>query len=161
VQRPDWDGTGEKGEPITGHGYGVRDRHDGFLYDGDVNFASYGARVLPVAGVSHRMKNLQRNEFSPGRVLQLIPEPRNKADRNAIGVWDDQGRTQIGYIPATETKSIHAAQKRTGGLVVLSLWEFCNPRGERGGLRILILQPDTQVDVDDLPLVVGGIVVKE
>lgn len=56
-----------------------------------------------VVGVSHRnsdrtsRQKIIREQCSVGDYLRLIPEPGNKNDPNAIGVWTNSG-SQIGYL---------------------------------------------------------------
>ena len=59
-----------------------------------------GAVVFHVAGISHRQDALQGPAFALGQPVRLIPEPGNPHDRNAIAVWDANGRAHIGYVPA-------------------------------------------------------------
>jgi HIRAN domain len=58
-----------------------------------------GAVVFNVAGTSHRQDALQGPSFAPGEPIQLIPEPNNPYDRNAVAVWDTSRRRHIGYVP--------------------------------------------------------------
>lgn len=58
-----------------------------------------GAFVFNVAGTSHRQDALQGSSFAPGEPIQLIPEPDNPYDRNAVAVWDTNRRRHIGYVP--------------------------------------------------------------
>jgi HIRAN domain len=58
-----------------------------------------GAFVFNVAGTSHRQAALQGPSFAPGEPIQLIPEPNNPHDRNAVAVWDTTRRRHIGYVP--------------------------------------------------------------
>ena len=59
-----------------------------------------------VAGVSHRNKDRKnrqqiiRNSCREGQRVRLIPEPDNRHDENAIGVWTEYGE-QIGYLNST------------------------------------------------------------
>jgi hypothetical protein len=63
---------------------------------------------VEVAGESHYAKQLRSlfgTEFKPGGVeiqvtVQLVPEPANKFDGNAVGVWS--GSMQLGYLPREE-----------------------------------------------------------
>jgi len=58
-----------------------------------------------VAGVSHRNKDRKsrqqiiRDSCREGQRVRLIPEPDNRYDENAIGVWTEYGE-QIGYLDA-------------------------------------------------------------
>lgn len=58
-----------------------------------------GLLLTNVAGVSFRPDALQRLEFLPSCEIALVPEPKNKHDPNAIGVWDANRRYHVGYLP--------------------------------------------------------------
>jgi hypothetical protein len=45
-------------------------------------------RVVPVAGVSYRPEALPDPSFDPGRRLELVPEPDNEHDPNAVAIWN-------------------------------------------------------------------------
>lgn len=76
-----------------------------------IAFDLWGQRGWPsaeVAGESHYAKSI-RNLFGtnftpPGAeltvVAQLVPEPNNRHDRNAVGAW--VGNNQVGYLPREE-----------------------------------------------------------
>jgi hypothetical protein len=89
-------------------------------------------RVLPVAGVSFRLDDLQDEAFAPGRPLALVPEPQNPHDPNAIGIWDEARRLQAGYVPAEAAAGLDA-----GAWQAVSLIEF-SEEGRRTGLRVLL-----------------------
>src|SRR5689334_20310849 len=63
---------------------------------------------VEVAGESHYArairglfgKNLKAGGTEIEMTAQLIPEPRNKHDLNAVGVW--VGGVQVGYLPREE-----------------------------------------------------------
>jgi hypothetical protein len=98
-----------------------------------------GLESLLVAGVSHRHAQLQDSSFEPGQPLELVPEPTNPYDPNAVAVWN-RGRTlQIGYIPKKNAvmlaKKLAAHDEMLG---CLSLWEY-RVNGERVALRILLV----------------------
>jgi len=67
-----------------------------------------GWATVEVAGESHyteQIRGLFGNDFKPKGTeivvtAQLIPEPKNKYDRNAVGVWS--GSQQLGYLPRDE-----------------------------------------------------------
>lgn len=89
-------------------------------------------RVLPVAGVSFRLDALQDDAFAPGNVLALVPEPDNRHDPNAIGIWDEGRRLQAGYVPAEAAAELDASEWQA-----ISLVEFLED-GRRAGLRVLL-----------------------
>ena len=90
--------------------------------------------MLPVAGTSYRGGALQAEGFAPGSPLELVPEPENEHDPNAIGVWDAEGREQAGYVPAADAKELRLP------LQALALWEW-RDGDRRVGLRVLLAPP--------------------
>jgi HIRAN domain len=96
-------------------------------------------RVIKVAGVSYRADALQDDAFAPGRRLALVAEPDNEHDPNAIGIWDEDGRVQAGYVPAEVARGLRADDWQA-----VSLWEFFEA-GERGGLRVLLAPRDAWI----------------
>jgi hypothetical protein len=96
-------------------------------------------RVVPIAGVSFRLDELQDDAFAPGRRLALVPEPDNEHDPNAIGVWDEERRLHAGYVPAEVARDLQAAEWQA-----VSLREFYAGAG-RSGLRILLAPRDAWV----------------
>jgi hypothetical protein len=98
-----------------------------------------GLESLLVAGVSHRQAQLQDPSFTPGQLLELVPESTNPYDPNAIGVWNRTRTLQIGYVPkdkaATLAKKLASQEEVLG---CLSLWEY-RAKGQRVALRILLL----------------------
>jgi hypothetical protein len=95
--------------------------------------------VIAVAGVSYRLDTLQDDAFAPGKRLTLRPEPDNEHDPHAIGIWDEAGRLQAGYVPAETARELAADQWQA-----VSLREFRDDE-ERGGLRVLLVPRDAWV----------------
>jgi hypothetical protein len=96
-------------------------------------------RVIKVAGVSYRTEALQEDSFAPGRRLALVSEPDNEHDPNAIGVWDEQRKVQVGYVPADVARELRADDWQA-----VSLWEY-SEAGQRGGLRVLLAPHDAWI----------------
>jgi len=90
-------------------------------------------RVLPVAGVSFRPEALDDPSFEPGRLLELVPEPDNPHDPNAVAVWNEERTLQAGYVPR------EVAPELGGDEQAVSLWRV------EGGLRMLIAPADAWV----------------
>src|SRR2546427_2330630 len=111
----------------SGAGFRLRDAATGELVRGE----DPRIRVIKVAGVSYRLDALQDDAFAPGHRLALVPELDNEHDPNAIGVWDDERRSQAGYVPAEIAAELAAEEWQAG-----SLWEFFED-GSRGRLRRL------------------------
>jgi len=120
----------ERGEA----GYFLRDAGSGEA----VRWSDPRLRVVKVAGTSYRADALQDEAFAPGRRLALVAEPDNPHDANAVGVWDEARRLQVGYVPA------EVAPELRGDEQVVSLWEF-RDGGARIGLRILVAPADAWI----------------
>jgi hypothetical protein len=112
----------------SGAGYRLRDAATEEL----VRESDPRIRVIAVAGVSYRMDALQDDAFAPGRRLALVAEPGNEHDPNAIGIWDEARRLQVGYVPAEVARGLRADDWQA-----VTLWEF-SEEGRRGGLRVLL-----------------------
>ena len=82
---------------------------------------------------------------------QFVPDPANKFDPNAIGVWIDGGR--VGYIQRDDTGDIHelleAAAAKGGRLIVLARvgWDAQNPNPAIG---VRLALPSEDLSVIDL-----------
>jgi hypothetical protein len=118
-----------------GAGFRLRDAATGELVRGE----DPRIRVIKVAGVSYRIDALQDDAFAPGRRLALVPEPDNEHDPHAIGVWDEEGRVQAGYVPAEIARELDAEEWQA-----VSVWEFLED-GSRGGLRVLLAPRDAWI----------------
>lgn len=59
-----------------------------------------GVVRIPVAGTGHRFREASSPEFEPGSSVRLVPEPKNKFDRQAIQVRSASSRKVAGYVPA-------------------------------------------------------------
>jgi hypothetical protein len=120
----------ERGES----GYWLRDAATGEA----LRWSDPRVRVLKVAGSSYRPEALQDDAFAPGRRLALVPEPENRHDPNAVGIWDAERRLQVGYVPAEVAPEVHGDEQ------AVSLWEF-REEGRRIGLRVLIAPADAWI----------------
>jgi hypothetical protein len=119
----------------AGAGFRLRDAATGELVRGE----DPRVRVIKVAGVSYRLDALQDDAFAPGRRLALVPEPDNEHDPNAIGVWDEDRRLQVGYVPAEIARELEVDDWQA-----VTLWEFFED-GQRGGLRVLLAPRDAWI----------------
>lgn len=119
----------------AGAGFRLRDAATGELVRGE----DPRIRVIKVAGVSYRLEALQDDAFAPGRRLALVAEPDNEHDPNAIGVWDEHRRLQVGYVPAEI-----ALELEVDDWQAVTLWEFFED-GKRGGLRVLLAPRDAWI----------------
>jgi HIRAN domain len=119
----------------AGSGYRLRDAAtEQFVREDDPRI-----HVIPVAGVSYRMDDVQAEGFAPGRPLALVPEPDNEHDANAIAIWDAELRLQAGYVPADVARTLRAEEWQA-----VSLREFAE-EGRRGGLRVLLAPRDAWI----------------
>jgi hypothetical protein len=119
----------------AGAGFRLRDAATGELVRGE----DPRVRVIKVAGVSYRLDALQDDAFAPGRRLALVPEPDNEHDPNAVGVWDEDRRLQVGYVPAEIARELEVDDWQA-----VTLWEFFED-GQRGGLRVLLAPRDAWI----------------
>jgi hypothetical protein len=97
--------------------------------------------VVPVAGVSYRLDDVQAEGFAPGRRLLLEPEPDNEHDPNAVAIWDEDRRVQAGYVPADVARGLRANEWQA-----VSLREFAE-EGRRGGLRVLLAPREAWIGI--------------
>lgn len=82
--------------------------------------------MIAVAGVSFRPEAVADASFDPGSRLELVREPGNEHDPNAIAIWNGDRTLQAGYVPRDVAPGLG------GDEVAVSLWRF----GE--GLRVLL-----------------------
>jgi hypothetical protein len=106
-----------------GRGFFLRDA----ATEAPVRWDDPRVRVIPVAGVSFRPEAVSDPSFDPGRRLELVPEPENEHDPNAVGMWNAERSLQAGYVPAA------VAPELRGDEQAISLWRL------DGGLRVLIV----------------------
>jgi hypothetical protein len=90
-------------------------------------------RVVAAAGVTFRPESLEDPSFDPGRRLELVREPENEHDPNAIGIWNADRTLQVGYVPAA------IAPELAGDEQAVSLWRV------DGGLRVLLAPADAWI----------------
>ena len=110
-------------------GYHLRDAATGE----PVRWEDPRIRVIAAAGVTYRPESLEDPSFDPGRRLELVPEPTNEHDPNAIGIWNEDRTLQVGYVPAA------IALEVVGDEQAVSLWRV------DGGLRVLLAPADAWI----------------
>ena len=110
-------------------GYHLRDAATGE----PVRWEDPRIRVIAAAGVTFRPESLEDASFDPGRRLELVAEPQNEHDPNAIGIWNEDRTLQVGYVPAA------VAPEVTGDEQAVSLWRV------DGGLRVLLAPADAWI----------------
>jgi hypothetical protein len=68
-----------------------------------------------------------------------VPKPTNPFDRNAVGVWDEDGKVQLGYIPREVAPEVGMRLAAGEPLDAICMWEwFAKADGRRVGVRLLI-----------------------
>lgn len=89
-------------------------------------------QTSPVAGFQFYDGDLLWNDLHPNDPLQLVPEPENSHDNQAVKViWND---TQLGYVPRQDNTAISQMLNRRQMLV--AGLANCRSPGTRGsGLR--------------------------
>ena len=110
-------------------GYHLRDAATGE----PVRWEDPRIRVIAAAGVTFRPESLEDPSFDPGWRLELVPEPTNEHDPNAIGIWNADRTLQVGYVPAAVAPDV------TGDEQAVSLWRV------DGGLRVLLAPADAWI----------------
>lgn len=133
----------EGGDELLGRGLVLREAGSGRVLGWDnARLAAFRARVVKVAGISWRFEDVQGQEFAPGCALELVAEPSNPHDRNAVGIWDAGGRTQAGYVPRGDAIGVSRALSQ-GSLEAFCVWEWRDEQGRRSGMRVLIAPTGT------------------
>jgi hypothetical protein len=89
--------------------------------------------VIAAAGVTFRPESLEDPSFDPGRRLELVPEPKNEHDPDAIGIWNADRTLQVGYVPAAVAPEVASDEQ------AVSLWRV------DGGLRVLLAPADAWI----------------
>jgi hypothetical protein len=110
-------------------GYNLRDAASGE----PVRWEDPRIRVIAAAGVTFRPESLEDPSFDPGQRLELVPEPTNEHDPNAIGIWNGDRTLQVGYVPAAVAPDV------AGDEQAVSLWRV------DGGLRVLLAPADAWI----------------
>lgn len=127
------------GTKLWREGYALVDDFGRFLRWDAPEITSVDSMICRVAGVSRRTRELQRDEFAPGRPLLLRPEPDNPHDRNAVGVWDEAGQAQVGYLPREKAHEVSASFRRRRPKGAMVLQELRDSKdGQRVALVILV-----------------------
>jgi hypothetical protein len=122
----------DEGTRLTGTGVMFGADEEAIAWD-DPRFEASGAMLFKVAGVSFRPEALAATSFDVGSRVQLVPEPANPIDQNAIAIYDSSGGTQIGYVPQALTHAVRRllADEVTGIL----FYEWRLDEGTRCALR--------------------------
>lgn len=88
------------------------------------------ALTLSVVGADYPNKSGPARRFeialcNPGEIVDLVPEPRNPADRNAIAVFSQRG-VKIGYVTAERAPWIGKQMRST---LVSAVFQGAAPHG--------------------------------
>ena len=70
---------------------------------------------------------------------ELVREPENEHDPNAVAVFDAARTLQAGYVPADVAPALRGDEQ------ALSIWEFRGEDGTRIGLRVLLAPADAWI----------------
>jgi hypothetical protein len=96
-----------------------------------------------VAGTHHMPSALADGRFDVGSRVQLRLAPGSPDDATAVGIWDATGTVQVGYVPATLSRTLASALRggeQLGGEVIREL-RLGGPDGRRVALYALIAPP--------------------
>jgi|SRR5215211_159717 len=140
LEEHEHDSESQSGRPLHGYGYALRDDRDRALSWDEGVLAANGIEVAKLAGTSHRLDVVQDPAFAPGSRLTLRPDPGNRYDEHAVGVWDAAGKLQAGFVAGDRSKDISDRLRRER-LEAYSLWEWRDESGQRCGLRMLLCPP--------------------
>ncbi|HEX5224031.1 MAG TPA: HIRAN domain-containing protein [Solirubrobacteraceae bacterium] len=95
-----------------------------------------------VSGTHHYPSALGDPRFGNGSRVTFRAEPGNPTDPNAVAIWDAGGTVQVGYVPASLSRTVAAAARngRLQGQVVREL-RLGSASGKRLALYVLIAPP--------------------
>ena len=102
----------------------------------------HGIESVKIVGVSYHHDALQDPSFAPGQVLELVPEPDNPHDPNAVAVWNASQTLHVGYVPREYAAKVAKGDHRLGCMVI---WETRNESGQRVALRALMVDERAKV----------------
>ncbi len=121
---PPWDFTDDSGARVSGSGYSFHDTHDAPLPFPGVGKPAPEAFIFKVAGVTYYPDQLQNEAFQPGRLLTLVPEPENIRDTNAVAVWDEAQKLQIGHVPKEMAEGVAVALRQGHKREAICVWQW-------------------------------------
>jgi hypothetical protein len=142
VRVRDGSGTfaGSKGDAIWGAGYVPVDDAGEPLPESEHRTSNPRVHHCLVAGTHYNPSALADERFDPGARVTLRADPGNPSDPHAVGIWDASGAVQVGYVPATLSRSIAGPLRRgtrMGGEVLREL-RVGSAQGPRTALYVLI-----------------------
>jgi len=122
-----------------------------YLAMGDHRVPDPRCRLLRVAGTTHAGEVLQDPRFSPGRAVELRPDPANPHDADAVGVWDAGGEAQVGWVPAADAPEVAGMIRGGQALSGIVLREFRSaPDGPRIALN-MVIGPAAELALEVVP----------
>ena len=128
-----------RGEAVGGFGFVEPDGEHPKRFQKLLRTGSLATQILRVAGAKYHDEALQRDEFTPGRELALVPEPDNPRDPAAISVWDAAHSRKVGYVPRELAPELGARLAAGRIRTVRSVWQWRDLRsGRRTGLHMLV-----------------------
>lgn len=134
---------GRQGDTIWCSGYVPVDASGAAIAESENRTSDPRVFHCLVAGTHHNPKALADARFATGSRITLRADPGNPSDPNAVGIWDASGTLQVGYVPATLSRTVAAMIRRDGqptGEVVREL-RLGSADGERTALYVLIAPP--------------------
>lgn len=114
----------------------VTDDGAGIVNPRSARIHSLGIYCFGLRGSSHQGSAVKRGDYRPGEIVQLVREPENEHDPNAVAVHARGAARRGGYVNRMNAKRIAARLDRGEELAAISV------RGDRPGteeLRPVIL----------------------
>lgn len=125
----DWSSGVRLEDPRTGR---MLVRENRYPHD----FLAAGARAVAVVGLPHH-PDAQRDQFSVGARVRLVPEPANPVNPRAITIRSADGRYLAGYVPDDELDRIWSMEPMPGeGIVVWEQFSW-RPRIRKGLIALV------------------------
>lgn len=103
----------------------VRDRmlivsRKGWVNPRSRNLHRFGLFTFLLAGTTHHAAAVKAGRFTPGAEVELVREPDNPHDKNAVAVRAIPGRAMAGYVPATQARRLAKLMDSGVALVAVS-----------------------------------------
>jgi len=130
---------GNVGDTIWCGGYAPVDERGVRLSEAEHRTSDPRVFCCQVAGTHHRPSALTDARFDLGSPIALRTEA-SPFDGYTVGIWDGSGTVQVGYVPATLSRTV-AGLLRSGtalGGQVLREFRLGSSGGERSALHVLI-----------------------
>jgi len=133
---------GAKGDELYSHGHVPVDASGEPLGETDHRTSDKRVYHCLISGTHHNPSALADARFDTGSKVTLRAESGNPTDPNAVAIWDASGTVQVGYVPASLSRSVAQAARvgRLQGQVVREL-RLGSATGARLALYVLIAPP--------------------